>query len=218
MRHLLLVASLLMACQPFFAQSQPPFQGRITGTVVNDSGEPIAQAMVCYSTVRPRQMTSGCRPADDQGRFDIEVPIETNRVYAQKPDEGYVSDNDLPKSAAAMNLTQAEPSAHLVLNVGPKAAQITVNVTAKDSGKPIADFRLRWFVISDDPAINFTYSTNEHVISVPSNKDVMLIVQAKGYRRWFCFDADDPAQPTLQLQPGEERVIDAALDPLPAKN
>lgn len=218
MRPLLLVASLLIACPPFFAQTQPPFQGRITGTVVNDAGEPIAHAMVCYTTVGPREIASGCSAADPQGRFDVEVPIQANRIYAQKPDDGYVSDDDSQKLSVAINLTQAEPTAHLSLSVGPKAGQITVNVTDKDTGKPIKDFRLRWFVVDDNPAIHFTFSTNGRVISVPSNKDVMLIVQAKGYHRWFHFDADNPAQPTLRLQPGEERSIDAALDPVPPQN
>jgi hypothetical protein len=73
-------------------------------------------------------------------------------------------------------------------------------------------------VLEKDPAISFSFATNQNVVSVPSSRDLVLLVQAPGYKRWFYFDAANPGQPTARFASGEERTVDAELEPVETKN
>jgi hypothetical protein len=215
MRLFLILATLLGI--PLILVAQSEGHGRVTGDVVNEAGEAIGDASVCYSAKYEHGSGSGCSSADAYGKFDIEVPFEANRIFAEKPAAGYLSDKQ-EEWGVSLHLNQSEPSAHVVLKMGAYPAQLTFNVSAEDSGKPISQFTLRWFVINDDPGVRFSFATNGNAVSVPPNQDVLLIVQAPGYRRWFYQDAASPGQPTLRLQSGEHRTINAELEPLSPQN
>lgn len=217
MRPFLILATLLGIPLSLAAQSQQQAQGRVTGEVVNEAGEAIGNASVCYSVTYEHGSGSGCSSADGYGKFDIQVPLGANRIFAEKPAAGYLSDKE-EGWGTSLHLSQSEPSAYVVLKIGANPAVLTFNVSAKDTGKPISHFSLRWFVINDEPGVRFSFSTNGNTVSVPPNQDVLLIVQAPGYRRWFYQDTASPGQPTLRLQPGEERTINADLEAISPQN
>src|ERR1700677_597070 len=81
------VATLAILSQLLIAQDDRTVQneGQIIGTTVNDQGEPIANARLCTSVVKSNSSTTNCGPqSDEHGKFDIHVPLETNRIYGRK--------------------------------------------------------------------------------------------------------------------------------------
>jgi len=217
MHRLLVVAQLIfviLVSSTILAQTQVLYQGMVTGTVVDDAGQPVENPVVCFTVRKGDQPVSkGCTPAGFHGEFKMPVPLEAERVYAEKPDAGYLDDSDLRKVGMAVHLTEAQPTTRLTLKIGPKPARLTFQVTDKDSGKPVEKFRLSWMVFNEEPpGVRYTYSTARKEVFVPSNREVMVFVQAHGYRRWFYLDAVKSGQPTLLLQPGEQRTISAALE------
>jgi hypothetical protein len=238
MRSLFFVAALLIFSASLLAQTHPPYQGRIVGTVVDDAGrpfpsgddagKPFSNAIVCFAKIGDHPANKGCSPADARGQFDIRVPIEINRVYAEEPEAGYLDDEYLEQAGVAVNLSPAEPAAHVVVKMGPKPAQLTFKVSAKDTKKLIQKFWVTWLVFLGDPpqtadthqgqrqsanSIRYTYSTPRNRVFVPSNRDVLVFVHAHGYRHWFYLEAN-AGQPVLRFQPGEERTIAVELEPV----
>jgi len=213
MRFCLVVASLLLFSASLSAQSQE-MRGRVVGTVVDDEGESLGGAMVCFTKFDSSGIwTGGCERASDNGEFDMHVPIDTDRIYANKPEAGYLEANYMAQAGLAIHLSEVQPVAHLVLKLGPKPAHLTINVSAKESGRPIERFTMTWFIINGLPAgLKYHYSTSRNSLAVPSDRGVMIFVEAPGYRRWFYLDPANSGQPTVRLRPGEEKNIDAALE------
>ena len=48
---------------------------------------------------------------------------------------------------------------------------------------------------------------------IPPGIDVILAIQAQGYRRWFYIDPST-SQPILRVTSGEEKHIEVELEPL----
>lgn len=213
MRLTCLVACLFIVstCSP---QSNDPAhpQGRIVGSVVNDLNEPIASAILCTSVVRTNSANTTCGDkADKQGHFDITVPLETNRVSAQKPDAGYQQQDRPMEQGVRVELTELKPVAEVTVQIGPQPAEIDLNVPDKATGKPIDSFTVRWMRIDDETAA-FVKST-KNPVSIPPNVDVLLIVQAHGYKRWFYTDLTSPSHPVLNLSSSDQRTVVAELEP-----
>ena len=92
MRSHCLAACLVIAATSAGQSSKPVQpQGRIVGSIVNDPNEPVANAVLCTSVVHTNSASTSCgsQSADARGHFDITVPLETNRVFAQNPQAGY---------------------------------------------------------------------------------------------------------------------------------
>lgn len=228
------IVFLFLALDLMSAQTQPPYHGRIRGTVVDDTGKPFPDALVCFAVPasdtgatcngpvnrRGEFCIKGCSPVrGSRGEFDIRVPVETTRIFAEKPEAGYMDDSDLTRAGMAVQLTESAPTAQLSLKIGPKPAKLTFNVVAKETRKPIERFTLTWFIMNDDPSgVRYTYSTQRNSVSVPSSRDIMVMVHARGYRHWFYLDSAHGGQPILRFQPGEERTTEAGLESLAGQN
>lgn len=220
MRPLVVVAGLLTLSSLLGAQTTPPppEQGRIVGTVVNDVGEPVGGTIICDGSYCPRGGSSSCgNRVDQRGQFDIPVPFETNRISAGKPAAGYWG-GDLEKSGQVVKLGPQQPTINTVLNLGARPARLGLSVDVKGSGQSQQSFKVRLFVIDEHPFFRSIEIDNKNTIPIPADKDVMLIVQAPGYKRWFFKDAANAEQPTLRLQSGEQRTIDAELEPESTQN
>jgi hypothetical protein len=196
------------------APGPPQPRGRIIGSVVNDINEPIGYATLCTSIVRTNSANTSCgQKADRQGDFDIDVPLETNRVFARKPDAGYQQEPSRPMDQGVqVKLTDLEPVAHVTVQIGPRPAEIELRVTDKATGKPVDRFTVRWMQIDDRGPGMFIESAKNRVF-VPPNVEVLLMVQAHGYERWFFTDVTLPSHPVIRLSSGEQRTIDAELEP-----
>ena len=123
MRLLCLATCLVVASIFSAAQSDKPaqVQGRIIGSVVNDSNEPIGPANLCTSVVRTNSAYTDCgaQRADADGHFDIRVPLETNRIFAENPQAGYQAANNPMEQGVHVKLSELEPVANVTIKIGP---------------------------------------------------------------------------------------------------
>jgi hypothetical protein len=116
------------------------------------------------------------------------------------------------EQGARVELTELKPVAHVTVHIGPQPAEIDLRVTDKATGKQVESFTVRWLGIDEGPTTLFVESANNPVF-LPPNVDVLLIVQARGYKRWFYTDLTSPSRPVLHLSSGDQRTVAAELEP-----
>ena len=212
-------AFVVLTALPLAAQTAPASEasGHISGKIVNQSGDSIAHARVCFGHFDGLGGHSTCGPeADDEGRFNLAVPMDTNRVSAEKPSDGYWSDPDLARGGQLVSLTSEKPSARLLLNLGQKPARITFSVIDKETGLPITDVNIQIAQV-DESITTRSVAFQQDSIAVPPDKDMLIVIQANGYKRWFYMD-EGANQPTVHLQSGEERNAEVNLEPASKPN
>ena len=218
MRSPCVAVAVIVLCQLLTSQDDRTVlnEGRVIGSTVNDQGEPIAKARLCTSVVLSNSSSTNCGPeSDEHGQFDIRVPLETNRIYGQKPEGGYwhdanVHDINGPEAGIRIKLSRENPVAHVIVKLGKIPAHLSFNISDRNTGKAVELATVRWIVIDD--MLTSPSETSKKEISVPPDKDLLIIVQAPGYKRWFYTDPSSPSEPTLRLHSGEERTLDAELD------
>jgi hypothetical protein len=206
---------------PVIAQSvsTSPALGHIVGKVVNQAGEPVAKARLCWGHYDERGGASTCgNEADDEGRFNLRVALDTNRVWAEKPSDGYLSDSDFSKLGQSISITPQKPTAHLVVKLGARPGHITFNVVDKNSGLPIKGFEILVAVVDEHSILTRFEVRDQPLVAIPPDNDLLILVQANGYRRWFYMDGATAGQPTVRLESGEERNVEADLEPKSAHN
>lgn len=188
---------------------KPQEQGHITGTVVNDDGDPIRYATICTVVKRTDGGSStscgGAEP-DEHGNFDIAVPLATNGIYADSREAGYLHEDSKPGSETPVSLSASQPTTHVVLRVGVRPAKIKFTVTDRDTGKAIESFQVRWIALDDSRSFTTDF---RRPLLVPANTDVVIAVTARGYKTWL-YSEGNPSEP-LRFHSGEEREIPAEL-------
>lgn len=164
-------------------------RGVVTGTVLDEHGNPVAQAKVhitekgVFLTHRVLQF----HETDADGHFRIaHVHWGTYIIIAGKEDAGYpdtkfafYSNNTEP----VVVLTEDSPTADVTLKLGPKAGVLDVApVTDELSGKEIrsASITLR----RADNDLFISTSTTVGRILVPSLTGVEVTISAPGYKLW----------------------------------
>lgn len=104
------------------------------------------------------------------------------------------------------------------VNLGLKAARLSVRVLDGGTGRPIDRARLE-LVRADDPTnrLSAGSSVPGHPGTlqswVPSLTAFSVRVHAEGYQNWSTQDESDAGRRTLFLQPEEEKVLVARLIP-----
>src|SRR5215471_13548137 len=88
------VAILLLASCAFSQTPDPtPVDARISGTVVNEGGRPVAEAIVCAREDASSFADAGCitTHTDPAGRFDFGSRLKHGlyELYARKEKDGY---------------------------------------------------------------------------------------------------------------------------------
>jgi hypothetical protein len=179
---------------------------------VNASGETIPQARLCWGSFNDRGGGSTCgTDADNDGNFSLQVSLDTNRVWADKPSDGYWSDVQVAESGVVVKLTPQKPSTSVVIKLGASPGHINFNIVDKNAGSPIKDFHISVATL-DQTIATRAQLCNQSSIAVPADKDVLIMVEANGYKRWFYMESG-ASQPTVRLQSGEERNVEADLEP-----
>jgi hypothetical protein len=191
--------------------------GRIMGTVINSDGEPISHASICTSIHSRSSSSTSCGSAqtDEIGRFELEhLPIGEIGIFAEKPEVGYWIEDwtEDRKLIQTVSLNSQEPLAHVVLKVGPRPGELTIVVRDRVTGKPVESNQIRT-TQGSHTFINENSSTT--TVRVRPDSEVMVQISAPGYKTWYYIDPDDPSQPVLRLRPGENKTVDAYLDPKP---
>ncbi|MFZ0319094.1 MAG: carboxypeptidase-like regulatory domain-containing protein [Candidatus Sulfotelmatobacter sp.] len=184
----LVVVSLLVLSTPLThsqTSEQMPSEGRITGTVLDELGQPINEARVCSAlTSAPKPISECYVKTDSTGQFQIDhLPMGTIEVSASKGEDGY-QDFYPPAHIQRVILTPQDPLATVISRLGPKAGILIPSVTDKVTGKVLRDFWVQWKVLDGSMAGTTGFSSVSTRASVPAGRDLSLSMSAKGYGRW----------------------------------
>jgi hypothetical protein len=184
--------------------------GRITGTVLGQTGQPVAGAYVmAVESLHQSLDNPPSTKSDSTGQFEISgLPLRDYHVYASKPQDGYPDADPAydEENQAAIALSPERPSASVVISIR-KAGIVTLDVTDKATGKRVTGrYKLsaprRWE----------TQGETSYPLLIHPSTDVMLEVSAKGYKTWFYSDASNPSQPLpLRLESGEQKSLRVEL-------
>jgi len=193
-----------------------PLDGTVTGIVTNDNDDAIEGASICIEVTDEHGgsgTTCGGNQTDAHGHFSIRVPLGKIGVYAQKQEGGYWPVTDASpshtKGIRRLTLTSDAPTAKVTIKIGPKPGELKFSVKDRATGKPVEGFGVRWIGMDNAYMMSFAIPTPT---LIPSNVDVIVVIQAQGYRRWFYIDPST-AQPTLRLASGEVKELDVELEP-----
>jgi hypothetical protein len=223
-RFLLICATALLAfpcsAQVDQASLQATHPGRIVGTVVDEDGKPVLGPSVSYSFLTENAGSGGSTGSNlPNGEFEITMlPLGKVELNAAAPVSGYWH-NDASPYKQTVVLTKANPTAHVVLKVGPKPAVLVLIVSDRITGKAIDDFMIRTIgsdgVGAGSAGLGYFPQTDEGYREVPVSPlfDVILEVTAKGYKNWFYSNPADPSDPTLHLESGERKVVQVTMQP-----
>jgi hypothetical protein len=206
---------LLFVTPVLYPQTDVPSgDGRITGTAVNDDGEPVGNASICTTINSPHSNSTSCGSAqtDKDGRFELDhLPIREMGIFAEKPEAGYWTEDW--KSTQTVTLTPQDPLAHVVLKVGPRPGELSIAIRDKVTGKPIESSEVR----TTQGSHTFIHqNSSTTTVLIRPDLDFMVQVSAPGYKIWYYIDPDDPSQPVLHLRSGETKTVDAYLEPKPS--
>jgi hypothetical protein len=221
-----LLTLLLLASLPTFPPTadSSQAQGTISGTVLDEHGQPFKGVKVCTYMMGARSGSKEARgdcpvTTDGAGQFRIDhVAMGTFGVEAIKPEDGYVAfAGTSVKEMVA--LTPSQSSATVVLKLGATPGVLRPSVKDKFTGKLVTDFEVGWMFL--DPDQPNSSSSGGQTISqgvtgaiVPPEKYLVLTIFARGYKKWFYHDPSDPSLPTfIRLQPGEEKELLVELEP-----
>ena len=217
---------LLLVSLPAFPQTANSSEanGTISGTVLDEHGQPFKNVQVCtYSRNAPsgsRESRGDCSArTDDAGQFRIDhVAMGEISVEAIKPEDGYVAFAGT-SVVETVTLTADQPSATVFLRLGPKAAVLLAHVKDKFTGTAIPVFNISWEIFDSNESTG-SYSGGQRIMPgdrraiVPPEKYLVLIISAKGYKKWLYHDPADPSRPAfLRLQSGEEKELFVELEP-----
>ncbi len=186
--------------------------GRITGTVLGQAGQPIAGAYVmAVESLHQSLDNPPSAKSDSTGEFQISgLPLHNYHVYASKPQEGYPDADPAydEENQSAIALSPDQPSASIVISIR-KAGIVRLDVTDKATGKSV---RGRYKL-----SVPRRWETQGEILNpllIHPSTDVILEVSAKGYKTWFYSDASNASQPLpLRLASGEQKFLKVELEP-----
>jgi Carboxypeptidase regulatory-like domain len=207
------LSTLLYAQVP---QAQGP--GRITGNVVSEDGQPIANANVCISTTgKSNNTVTMCNDVTDQaGHFEIQhVAMGSFLVNAVKEEDGYAGLNQ-PDHQNKVVLTLQEPTANVTIKLGPKAGMLIGTVRDSVTGKPVDNILVHYMPATDERAGSGTasgYMGGKFNLNLPT-AEFIVFVSAAGYETWFYVDPSNNT-PSLHLASGEQKSVEIELVPDP---
>jgi carboxypeptidase family protein len=220
MRSTWFAISLLLLWAPAtYSQVSQPSQpeGRVTGTVLDEQGQPINNAHVSTLVSLPGESfaTEGAT-TDSNGQFQIEhLPMGTFTVVASKNEDGYAGFDQA--GMPTVTLTPEASLANVVVKLGPKEGILAPSVTDKVTGKPVCDFLLRWHVTGTNSSwaggIGFSRGTTRQ--SILAEKDVVIdMVSARGYKKWVPTDPSDASRPLqIYVRRGEVKSLSFEIEP-----
>jgi hypothetical protein len=218
---------LSCACQTktLLVQDEPrpirdePRSGRIEGTVLYKSGEPVKDA-----TVEAHPLDRGLAgiiphaDTDEFGHFQItRLWLGKFAVTAKKETEGYPNRNGFYRDGKIdpTTLSPSHLSATVTIILGPKAGILIGTVKDAVTGAPL------------DPCVDFHRVSNPNIflsggglvnaqyrVLVPADREVIMKIWNEGYLPWYYpgTTKKSEAKP-LCLRAGEEKTLDIQLQP-----
>jgi len=215
----------LLAIVMLLTSALAQVQGTIAGTVVDETGKPVAGAKVhiAQKDVLVVHQIVQYHETDDGGHFRIpHVPWGTYVVVAGKESAGYPAPvfAAFYSSYTLPNVTLREdfPSADIVVRIGPKAGILDIEPVADQAtGKEIrsASVTLRR---AEDPHLFLSASTTQRRVFVPAFTEVLIEITAEGYKPWPPPD-QAATEGKILLKPEQVQKLRVTLqpaDPVPA--
>jgi hypothetical protein len=207
MKVITMLCSLVMLLSTML-YAQTSEQGRITGTVLNEDGQPVVHAVACVLALGGHK--TECNGLTDQGgQFEIQhLSIGTFSVFATKEEDGY-SDQGPGQQVV---LTPQDPSANITIKLKPKAGILIGTVTDSLTRKPWDKILVIYAATDGTSSGNMgMYMGGEFRCNLPTTSDLVIIVSALGYKPWVYSDPDNGL--SLHLASGEQKLLDVELVP-----
>lgn len=204
--------ALIVISGTLLAQSATkPAPGEINGTVVDQTGSPVASATVyavpqglALDDITPRsEMT------DSNGAFDFHggLQFRSYKLFSRKDADGYL--NPLDKFYADRDnlgvevvLSRKHPSSTVTVKLGRQAAVISGKIFDVNSGTPLKAYV---GLMDGEGNGHSVVVDGDYNLVVPAEKDVTLMVTVIGTRR--------PLIPvsSLRLEPGQRIYMDIPI-------
>ena len=223
MKYLVLIALFLSSGAIAQTPNPTPFDGRISGTVVDANGKPISEATVVavqesllsIIDAYPVQVQTDLR-----GNFDFGSTLKHGvyDIYARKEKDGYPDRSlafykPLDFQPQTVQLFGSEPEAKIEVKLGELAGVLSGRVVDGDTDEPLdASLNLVDMETSDvSSTVNGKHAEIKEGIFrelVPANTDVYVYVEKsvpRGNPAWSHFTLK------INIQPGEERRLDIRL-------
>jgi hypothetical protein len=223
------------ACTPAKRQSGPQQQqeekhtGVISGTVVNQRGEPMADVTASvHPGGRPFMGIVPSDQTDPEGKFWFgRLTWGKYVVCARKEADGYreICDSVFTKdSGPNVTLSPLAPIATVQVTIGPKAGTLTGTITDAMTGVPVNPISdaitgarpapvLRVRPLTDNGR-NFDQTVGPQFTTlIPPNADLELEVREPGYQLWrFSVHGGRRGKP-FRIKSGEKRALHIQLRP-----
>ncbi len=196
---LLVVFALLAAAQ---VSAPAASEGRIAGILVYPNGTPVVKGKVVLMGARLNgNPTEVSAETDQEGRFEF-GHLRLTRYWFQpsKEDEAYGDGEAVSvrggvrlTNPTGVELTSAEPIAHVVLKLGPKWGMVTGLVEDRTTHRPVVA-RLSFAErvgpsTSNEPSYLHGFfdrdASGSFRVLIPPGMDLFLQVDADGYEPWF---------------------------------
>jgi len=202
---------LFLALMPAAISLSAQNKGTITAKVLDQDAKPLASATVEFlptdavlAAVLPWCLT------DAEGMCSKDLEFWTYRVIARKEADGYpdLSFNFYGhgKCPATVTLSPQQPTAHVTVNVGPRAGSLIFNVVDAVTAARIENISVTLHPLADPKVVLGTNLGADFMVLVPADEDVSVEVEAKGYQPWH---APNP----VRLNSGESKALTIGLHP-----
>jgi hypothetical protein len=189
--------------------------GVIEGTVLNEKGKPVVDALVNVDNGMPTIGAIRYFTTDKKGHFVIDHLAWGNyKVIAQKESEDYPDmywafySNNVFQSAS---ISQTSPKAVVTIRIGPPCGVLHYSAVDASNGRTLdAGVTLRR---ASNPGLFLSGSNIYRQVFVPSLTDVLVEISAKGYEPWPP-EAEKATLGKINLKPHEIYNLNVKLQPL----
>jgi hypothetical protein len=213
-QRLLLIFLLLSTCAVSQTPDPTPADARISGTVVNEDGKPVAQAAVYVSPEASSLVDAQSMVArtDAAGRFDFGRTLKHGfyEIYARKDEDGYPDPTSkfyqpLNFSLQNVQLFGDHPAKQITVHLPGKGGILAGRVFDSDTGQPLKA-SIGLYNLQTNAGRGIVANGNFSEL-IPANADVTVMVQNvdRDHDDWSVFTTK------VNLQPGQKMEIDIPL-------
>lgn len=198
-----------------FAQPQDsnPHKGNIHGIATYGDGQPAKGIML---TASPLGVALGmplpAAKTNDAGEFkfqNLEYGMWT--VNADDENAGY-SVFATDTFAGQVRISKDKPQAELNIKLPPKAGILHIHMTNANTGAVIPAMRIKLMLPSRPEFPVFQMSSySNHVVLIPSNKNIFLHVMSDGFQEW---EQSAGNGKLIRLSPGSQLTLEVPLHPI----
>ena len=205
-----------------YAQGNDRGTGTIHGTITDEIGKPIAQALVNADPVNNKIRATALRyvETDEEGHFTIDrLEWGLYRLFTKKEQEGYPNTRFgfySPDPAPTVGLSSQAPNAEILLKLGPKAGRLRIlSVTDATTAKDLSNVSGVDLRRTSMPRAFIGLGPSDDIL-IPSDVDVTIKIESNGYESWPPVNQSQLG--LIRLSPGQVFDLRVQLQPLSGLN